>query len=951
MPFPDAFRPATKSARRRHIMAAGLAGALLNSLVFMPLPAHGQDGPELASVRTLIEQEQYQQAVERLSALQARGDAGWRAYLLLAEAHVGNGAGVAAEAAVDRARKLGADYAGSALVYARSLLVQGQYRAALDAMQGVNLSAEDAVTRQVVRGDALFALGRLDAASDAYETARAADDTRYEPWLGLARIALQSGDLAKADRWATGALERNPDQTMVTYTKGLIARYQGDTNEARDLFEQALSQEESNHLARLELAALMVDAGETGAAQAQLQRVRAAMPNHPMALYLAAVVKARAGDFEDANSLLLRTRGLTDRYLPALYVQGLVSYQIGNHLDAVTRLRRVLSARPGNRPARLTLAAAELKSGQAARALGTIEPLLEGDDPRALAIAASAAMAAGDRERGRAYYDRLPSGAGGTEETVAVERAINQALAAFVAGRPDEARDRLAHLSGGGEGVARSRNIRALGLLASMQLRGGDLEGAADSARRLIAVAPDRALGHNMLGTVFYRQEKFDQAFKEFDQAVDMKSDYDSARRNRALAALALDRFQIAADDLIRLLSGSPGDNRAKALLGRALMGLDRAGEAAGYFGEALRAMPDQTPLRLDYAESLAAAGRTAEAVDQIRRLRREASGNPASLARLGRLLMDIGQPRAASSLFARVVAFDPANGQANLDHGLALYRAGLHTGARQAFGRAEKHLDGRARMEARWLLFASDVAAGRADDALTRLAELDPDSRPEDVSRALVGRAYLAGGQPEKAVDHLEGAIARADGPRLRRTLADAHMALGRAEAARETLEAYLKAGGEDRELRVHLAELYEQADQHRDAARHYFAILQKGVADARLTAKLARAYLEIGDRDSVPLAERAYLMLPDDPFILDTYGWVKLQAARDVETALPALEKAARRAPSDPLVRYHLGMAYLADGQRDAGRAALSQALSLDPDFADADVARRQLIQLSDD
>ena len=61
---------------------------------------------------------------------------------------------------------------------------------------------------------------------------------------------------------------------------------------------------------------------------------------------------------------------------------------------------------------------------------------------------------------------------------------------------------------------------------------------------------------------------------------------------------------------------------------------------------------------------------------------------------------------------------------------------------------------------------------------------------------------------------------------------------------------------------------------------------------------------------------------------------------AARDC-----AFERAASKAPNNPVYHYHLGLAQLKQGNDVQGRAALKRALALKPDFNGAEEARKAL------
>jgi len=178
---------------------------------------------------------------------------------------------------------------------------------------------------------------------------------------------------------------------------------------------------------------------------------------------------------------------------------------------------------------------------------------------------------------------------------------------------------------------------------------------------------------------------------------------------------------------------------------------------------------------------------------------------------------------------------------------------------------------------------------------------------------------------------------------------LASALSAQGRGTEAIDLLEQFVVDQPEDRFVRAELGARFEAVEQYEAAAIQYREILRNGVADATTAAKLASVYLRLGNNQSIGLAEQAFLISPDDPFILDVHGWVLLQAGRDTSKAISSLEKAVRRSPADASYKYHLGMAYLSQNRRKEARRSLTQAINLNSDFEGADEARRQIALLN--
>ena len=92
----------------------------------------------------------------------------------------------------------------------------------------------------------------------------------------------------------------------------------------------------------------------------------------------------------------------------------------------------------------------------------------------------------------------------------------------------------------------------------------------------------------------------------------------------------------------------------------------------------------------------------------------------------------------------------------------------------------------------------------------------------------------------------------------------------------------------------------------------------------------------------EALQLAEQAKEKRPDDPFVLDTLGWVYFLLGHYGQ-ATAHLEKSVSKMPDNPSFNYHLGKAYYKNNQHDKARAYLSKVLELDPKSKDAaDVQR---------
>jgi tetratricopeptide (TPR) repeat protein len=144
---------------------------------------------------------------------------------------------------------------------------------------------------------------------------------------------------------------------------------------------------------------------------------------------------------------------------------------------------------------------------------------------------------------------------------------------------------------------------------------------------------------------------------------------------------------------------------------------------------------------------------------------------------------------------------------------------------------------------------------------------------------------------------------------------------------------------------LRLERAAALERGGDFEGAIAVYEALYAEDGEDLVIANNLAS--LLSAHREDAESLERAAAVARrlrgiEVPAFQDTWGWIESRRGNP-EAALPPLEAAARGLPEDPLVRYHLGMTYLALGRAAAARTELETMLDLaGPDSALPQVAR---------
>ncbi|MFO1259932.1 MAG: tetratricopeptide repeat protein [Sphingomonadaceae bacterium] len=240
-------------------------------------------------------------------------------------------------------------------------------------------------------------------------------------------------------------------------------------------------------------------------------------------------------------------------------------------------------------------------------------------------------------------------------------------------------------------------------------------------------------------------------------------------------------------------------------------------------------------------------------------------------------------------------------------------------------------------------------LEAGQVGSALARAKALQAANPGAPAAAIALGDCLIAYGKPADAAKAYEAA---------------ANLRYDEVTALR-LVNAWGKAGKRDRSeyaLRLllwqnpmniagqRLAASYWQAggDVIRSAALLSVLRSRAGSNDAVLMANLAYAYTDDGSAESgLPYAVHAYRLLPASAVTSDALGWALFNAAPNDNRAVELMEKAAQITPREPLVRWHLGEAYAALGDKERAEQELRAALSA-PGFTRAELALKTLKSL---
>jgi tetratricopeptide (TPR) repeat protein len=235
----------------------------------------------------------------------------------------------------------------------------------------------------------------------------------------------------------------------------------------------------------------------------------------------------------------------------------------------------------------------------------------------------------------------------------------------------------------------------------------------------------------------------------------------------------------------------------------------------------------------------------------------------------------------------------------------------------------------------------------GRRDEALAEI-QAYRQQHPDDLSAKFLQGGVLARKGDTEAAEKIFNEIV---GQKPDASMAWAALAgLNRDDPAKR-IEAYkrgLAANPGNAELGLLLGTELEQAKRHDEAIAHYQELLTVNPKIEVASNNLASLLLDYrSDAASYAQALEIAKKLESatNPAVLDTVGWAYYRN-KDYPRAVQFLERAVAGAGQVPLLRYHLGMAYLANNNPAGAKQELQQAVNTTKtDFPGLDEAKATL------
>jgi tetratricopeptide (TPR) repeat protein len=750
------------------------------------------------------------------------------------------------------------------------------------------------------------------------------DANNHAAKLEFAQLAILAGEHEEALKQAELVVAAEPKNVSARLMQGQALDVLKRPDEALAAYRQAIEVGPDDPGALRALAHALGERGQLEEAESIWRRIVDVEKSHAAHSTYAGFLRRyfKLERLADAEAEL--RKGLevaTDAEKPVAYGQlATFLFNTGRGDESVALLQQAIESVDENVDLIYALARIQVARGDSAAADALVERATreKPDDPRVFLVLANYRARSGDR------VGALQA----AEQAVAIDpkRSESQLRKAEILVELGWRKEREGGVEEGAAIVAdvlsrEPANADALFVDAKIKITRNQMPEAIAAVRTALEARPDWAEARYVLGTALAAQKEYQTARTELARAVDLDPSLAEAIQVLAQVHHQLGEHEYAVEVGRRYLKLRPGDAKTRLLVAQSLVRLEKLDDAVAE----LQSLPtEQRNAEVDYALGRIALTRA----DQALRASRAEKISTGERNRLTSVVLE-QRARAREQLLAadRAMPNQPDVLEnlldlARVEKAFALERedAGLAAAADERLGEAMRHIEAAASASPQDAKLQQIVGVVRvmqnrledAEAAFRKSIELDASDR-EGYER--LARFYAGTGQTQKTIEIYEKAI---------------------------------EVRPQDAGFQHYLGMLYElNGDRPRAIERYEEAVrLQPDLAEAK--NNLAYIYADSGqnlDR-ALDLAQDAKALLPDNPSVADTLGWVLFKRGVPAAAITYLKEAEAKTRPEDAsigVVRHHLAQAYAAAGDTEQAIAALDRSL-------DAVEAQREAMRKAD-
>lgn len=909
------------------ISSSVLSKSVSTLLVALIMGACGGDSPEslIASSKDYLAKSDSKAAVIQLKNALQQNPNHAEARFLLGTALLDVGDITGAELELRKALEL--KYSPDSVVplLANVMLAKGQAKKLIDDFGGAALSpGEPLAALNTTLSVAYASLGRLDIAKQRLDAALATKPDYAPAQLADIRQRIAARDIEGARSKIDALLSQHPANPDALLMKGGLLASDGDLDGALGQYQKAIEAKPAYVPAYTAVISLLIKTNKPEEAKKNLDALKKIAPKNAQSYFLDAQLNYHLKDFKAARDSAQQLLRISPNSPDSLQIAGAIEYQLRSYLQAENYLAKALQSAPNLQLARRLLVASQLRAGNAAKALETLQPAMEriDQDPALLSLAGEAYLQHGEPNKAAEYFAKASK-----LEPENVAKKTSLALAQIAQGSTDSAYQELEKLSLADKGITAD-----LALVAAY-LKSNQVEKALKAIDGLEKKQPDNPASHNLRARALLAKKDIAGARQSFEKALSINPAFFPAVSGLANLDILDKKPEIARKRFETVLVAEPKHMQALLAIAelRAAEGAT-TDEVSSLIGKAVGANPTETTPRLaliqyllknkDFKKALAAANEAATAIPD----------KPEILDALGRTQQLSGDLNQASITYGKLASLQPASPLPLLRLAEIQFKNKNPDEGTKSLKKALEIKPDLLDAQRALMQLAMDNKAPRT--ALDIAKTIQKQRPKEPVGYLFEGNIHASVKAWPEAISAFRQGLKQIENSELAIKLHSAFLASGNNAEADKHANSWLKDHPKDIAFRMYLGDLSAAKQDYTQAIAHYQTALNQQPNHPTILNNLAWISGKTGAPKAIEYAEKANQIAPNQPAFMDTLAML-LAKKGESDKAIELLRKAMAISPQAASIQLNLAKVLIAAGKKDEARKELEAVAKLGEKF----------------
>ncbi|CAL1238971.1 XrtA/PEP-CTERM system TPR-repeat protein PrsT [Candidatus Methylocalor cossyra] len=488
------------------------------------------------------------------------------------------------------------------------------------------------------------------------------------------------------------------------------------------------------------------------------------------------------------------------------------------------------------------------------------------------------------------------------------------------------------------------RNANGWAVLGEAKRLDNDLPGAIEAFSKALQLQPNDLRARLGRATSYLSANQVAEAAKDVAEVRKVAGDLPLALYLQAVIEYQHKNLEAADDLLIRATNAMPDHLPSKLLLGTVAYQQGKYETAEYQLTQFLTRVPKYLPAAKLLAATRMKLGRPAEAIQTLKEVEDQAENDVQFLSLMGSAYLETKQFDLGNEYLNRAVELDPKAAALKAQLALGQMATG-HLDQAVSDLKAAVELDQNL-LQADVMLVLALIQQKKFDEAIDAANKLKAKMKNDPLPENILGAAYMAKGDADKAADHWNAAL------KLKPDYATAALNLAKLELRGHRLDGAVRyyeriLGWDPKNLQALLG-LAQVAELRKD-----FGAMEKYLNQARDKNPkalqpplfLTRFYLQRGKPlQALEMARSAADANPDNPAALENLAAAQL-ANDQAASAVATLRRLVGKLPGEPHHRHQLAQALYKAGDKSAAHQEWRGIVKDRPDFLPAYLALAEL------